>query len=152
MEIRRSLDRLISTMGFPILVRCHPDIESGSCTHLTVKIYQDTSSNIHIILLHFPLLWLCYDFFFNSCNMFTHVFQLWHWNWGKWLPKCWWRNLTNNWKTDQFVPIYNRARRNVNHVYIDGLVQDCSNSNALAIEMLQSCTKPMIYLSLCCKC
>ena len=29
MEIRRSLDRRISTMGFPILVRCHLCIESG---------------------------------------------------------------------------------------------------------------------------
>ena len=29
MEIRRSYDRLISTMGFPILVRRHLYIESG---------------------------------------------------------------------------------------------------------------------------
>ena len=28
---------------------------------------------------------------------------------------------------------------------IDGLVQDCSNSNALAMKLLQSCTKPSIY-------
>ena len=27
----------------------------------------------------------------------------------------------------------------------DGLVQDCSNSSALAMELLQSCTKPLIY-------
>ena len=26
--------------------------------------------------------------------------------------------------------------------YIDGLVQDCCNSSALAMELLQSCTKP----------
>ena len=26
---------------------------------------------------------------------------------------------------------------------IDGLVQDCSNSSALAMELLQSCTKPI---------
>ena len=31
MEIRRSYDRLISTMGFPILVRWHLYIESGPC-------------------------------------------------------------------------------------------------------------------------
>ena len=31
-EIRRSKDRLISTMGFPILVRCHLYIESGPST------------------------------------------------------------------------------------------------------------------------
>ena len=30
--------------------------------------------------------------------------------------------------------------------YIDGLVQDCNNSSALALELLQSCTKPLIFL------
>ena len=29
--------------------------------------------------------------------------------------------------------------------HIDGLVQDCSNSSALAIELLQSCDKPSMY-------
>ena len=28
--------------------------------------------------------------------------------------------------------------------YIDGLVQDCSNSSALAMKLLHSCTKPTI--------
>ena len=28
---------------------------------------------------------------------------------------------------------------------IDGLVQDCSNSSVLAMELLQSCTKPSIF-------
>ena len=31
--------------------------------------------------------------------------------------------------------------------HIDGLVQDCSNSIANALELLQSCTKPSIYSS-----
>ena len=31
--------------------------------------------------------------------------------------------------------------------HIDGLVQDCSNSSAYALELLQSCTKPSIYQS-----
>ena len=31
------------------------------------------------------------------------------------------------------------------HKDIDDLVQDCSNSNALEMELLQSCTKPSIY-------
>ena len=30
-------------------------------------------------------------------------------------------------------------------VYIDGLVQDCGNSSALAMELLQSCTKLTIW-------
>ena len=29
--------------------------------------------------------------------------------------------------------------------YIDGLMQDCIKSSALAMELLQSCTKPLIY-------
>ena len=31
-------------------------------------------------------------------------------------------------------------------LYIDGLVQDCSNSSALAVELLQPCTKTSIYI------
>ena len=30
-------------------------------------------------------------------------------------------------------------------LYIDGFVQNCSNSSALAMELLQSCTEPSIY-------
>ena len=30
-------------------------------------------------------------------------------------------------------------------IRIDGLVQDCSNSIANALELLQSCTKPSMY-------
>ena len=33
--------------------------------------------------------------------------------------------------------------------YIEGLVQDCSNSSALEMELLQSCTKPSIYVYKC---
>ena len=29
--------------------------------------------------------------------------------------------------------------------YIDGLVQDHSNSSAIEVELLQSCTKPSMY-------
>ena len=30
-------------------------------------------------------------------------------------------------------------------IHIDGLVQDCSNSSALAMELLQFCAKPSMY-------
>ena len=30
-------------------------------------------------------------------------------------------------------------------LYIDGLVQDCSDSSTFAMELLQFCTKPLIY-------
>ena len=33
---------------------------------------------------------------------------------------------------------------NVEETYINDLVQDCSNSSANALELLQSCTKPMM--------
>ena len=37
----------------------------------------------------------------------------------------------------------------MSHEYhIDGLVQDCSISSALAMEILQSCTKPLILLKI----
>ena len=31
-------------------------------------------------------------------------------------------------------------------IHIDGLVQDCGNSSASAMELPQSCTKPYIYV------
>ena len=37
----------------------------------------------------------------------------------------------------------------MNSQYIDGLAQDCSNSSALAMELLQSCTKPSILSGKC---
>ena len=73
MEIRRSYDRLISTMGFPILVRRHLYIELGPCTPDTL-----------------------YGFM--------------------------WGNMKDK--------IYH-------------LVQDCSNSNANTLDVLQSSTKPV---------
>ena len=39
------------------------------------------------------------------------------------------------WKLDESVHI---------QLYINGLGQDCINSSALAMELLQSCTKPLI--------
>ena len=49
------------------------------------------------------------------------------------------RNNTK-WK---YVHIYILVQHNKD--YIDGLVLDCSNSTAYALELLQSCTKPLIY-------
>ena len=36
---------------------------------------------------------------------------------------------------------------NVDEDRVDGVVQDCSNSSALAMELLQSCTKPSMSYS-----
>ena len=50
MEIRRSQVRLISTMGFPILVRCHLYIELGPC------LFDDLTMAWKIVQfdIHFP--------------------------------------------------------------------------------------------------
>ena len=41
---------------------------------------------------------------------------------------------------------YNALPYNKYKLYIDGSVQDCSNSIANALELLQSCSEPSIYL------
>ena len=49
-------------------------------------------------------------------------------------------------KLDSATQTYiNRHDRSVIQYIYDGLVQDWSNSNALAMELLQSCTKPSMY-------
>ena len=52
-EIRRFYDRLISTMGFPILVRWHLYIESGprALLSLNIKVKKKSKSNKHIKLI-----------------------------------------------------------------------------------------------------
>ena len=50
---------------------------------------------------------------------------------------------TNEGHTDAVRSIIHVAERN-QVSRIDGLVQDCSNSIANALELLQSCTKPSI--------
>ena len=47
------------------------------------------------------------------------------------------------------LSIFTRSSMNTlgpGEAYIDGLVEDCSNSSALAMELLQSCTKPSIRI------
>ena len=49
------------------------------------------------------------------------------------------------WLADPHWPSGDSGRMNSSGgAYIDGLAQDCSNSSALAMELLQSCTKPSI--------
>ena len=55
--------------------------------------------------------------------------------------KCVWYNMNfaeNYWCRFPYVIIKHLPE------HIDGLVQDCSNPSALAMELLQSCTKPSI--------
>ena len=50
-----------------------------------------------------------------------------------------WVNPTHGWHF-----IHGSLNVEFNKVYFEGLVQDCSNSSALALGLLQSCTKPLI--------
>ena len=82
MEIRRSYDRLISTMGFPILVRCHLYIELGpraaaalrgleydgrlfmGCTHLSNWRPNQTTGYSLVIIFTQP---------FHACNYLSNL-------------------------------------------------------------------------------
>ena len=43
-----------------------------------------------------------------------------------------------------------QPQQGANQEHIDGLVQDCSNSIAIAMELLKSCAKPSIFLGTYC--
>ena len=48
-KISRSYDRLISTMGFPILIRCHPYIESGPWTPTWFTLCLQMPQNLGVL-------------------------------------------------------------------------------------------------------
>ena len=81
-----------------------------------------------------------YIYIFYSCDTFSQIRQGWlhHWHWGSHVD-------------DSEVMLKDMDKKSVpNHIkhlkaYFDGLVQDCSISIALAMEILQSCTKPSIW-------
>ena len=50
----------------------------------------------------------------------------------------------NVWSGESPGPLLNYNLKKHFQDYIYGLVQDCSNSSALAMELLQACTKPSI--------
>ena len=74
---------------------------------------------------------LCFGLFDNVCCF------LW------WISVTWFFDMfcLFPWHRDNLRP----NRLNLND--IDGLVQDCSNSIANALELLQSCTKPSIWVN-----
>ena len=56
--------------------------------------------------------------------------------------------IMNEWVIKCDLPLENSHYQEVAisvRKHIDALVQDCSNSSALAMELLQSCTKPSTY-------
>ena len=50
-------------------------------------------------------------------------------------------------KTENTTTIFGEYLIQDSSMYIDGLLQECSNSIANALELLQSCNKPSIYAS-----
>ena len=89
----------------------------------------------------FPMVWFIQSHYLNQCrpNFLVHHQALMSWD-----------TLTKN-------PVYpilsgdSRFWLIINHVgytrasHFDGFVQDCSNSFTKALELLQSCTKPLIW-------
>ena len=47
--------------------------------------------------------------------------------------------------------VYQMKLGEIARLYIDGLVQNCSNSSVLAMALLHSCTQPSIWLRSCTK-
>ena len=62
-------------------------------------------------------------------------------------PSC--QRFETQWSSSDVTAMSKCSREIPQHFNFDGLVQDCSMSIALAMEILQSCTKPSILTSPC---
>ena len=71
--------------------------------------------------------------------------------WGRWYlyiesgPRLWYRNLLKQMLTNDSKIVCLLLPCTTSWMLFDGLVQDCSNSIANALELLQSCTKPSCW-------
>ena len=91
----------------------------------------------------------------HHCDVYPYLSGLFHWHWVNLrIAQYQWSNPERSGSirdAKSKEPIIYTTEQNCVHVllvYIDGLVQDCSSSSPLAMELQQSCTKPSIY-SLC---
>ena len=64
-------------------------------------------------------------------------------NWEKNTIECSYNMVYLLWNAHNIHSLHTTELANKGH--IDGLVQDCSNSSALAMALLQSCIKPLTY-------
>ena len=99
MEIRRSYDRLISTMGVPILARRHRCIKSGpSCPRICMKLtaYDGTTTSLTHMIYGILVTALAVDYFLLVS--FTNVDRcmIWYKN------ICQLSNISSNTKTIKF--------------------------------------------------
>ena len=105
----------------PMLPYCQLD-HREHFNEISFKIQKFSFKNMRLKMLSAKWQLLCLSL---SVLIFIHIlisFQL-----------CWWK--------DPYQP-----KEGFRH-NMDGSVQDSSNSSALAMELLQSCTKPLIYMN-----
>ena len=104
---------------------------------------------------HIYIFWLYFPYYMNLHSVFTQL--KWYIAWELCRPS-WIIVFLGLWYCCSLVScglqllfqlmVWHLCLFSVNtHGYMDGLVQDCSNSSALAMELLQSCTKPWIFAS-----
>ena len=95
-----------------------------------------------------------FDFFFDLC--LNKRFSTQSWGWWYETPSCslWHCNVDALAVLSGFMWCIYPYPSGILHwhwdSHINGLVQDCGNSNALALELLQSCIQPLIWLLLPC--
>ena len=86
--------------------------------------------------------YVCYDIRFTRHYDHSGVITVLQMAWCPvYLEISWWRGLTG-------IHLGPVSKWGCRIYHIDGLVKDCSNSSVLAMELLQSCTKPSILHSL----
>ena len=96
-------------------------------------------ANLESVLTSPSVLWfvITYPYLYFSGSLAKLQIKLWHY-----IPQIYVDVIT--------YPLSKPSARLTNsclqtRLYISGLVQDCSNSSALAMELLQSCPKPSIF-------
>ena len=114
--------RLIIWFNFPFCVTLLKASTNIWIIHYSVKLSISQ-------MVRSPTPYICYETtLFPLSDNFKHCY----WEFGhKGILDLKWRFIANHFKSD-FMH------------HFDGLVQDCSISSALAMEILQSCTKPSI--------
>ena len=93
----------------------------------------------------FNRFFMCFDKFHSKCTRDKKK----HWPSQRWLNplmlKPEYSEPSGPWLVMPWLRTSPRHHQPCYWVYVDGLAQDCSNSSASALELLQSCTKPSIW-------
>ena len=118
------------------------DFTSGYC-NLTRWALGDISKMLMSLQIS-DLLNFHFSINYTSFNVWVRYFV---WNFKGYPLKFYTKYLTHTWKTAVYFTLFKIYKLSDLRAHIDGLVQDCSNSSALAMELLQSCTKPSICVS-----